>query len=154
MKYIREDTRLDGRKLLDYRKPIIVETNVSNMAEGSAMVTIGETKVVAGVKMSVGEPYPDSDDEGILITTAELLPLSSPEFLPGPPGVQATELARVVDRGIRESKMIDMKKLCIKKGELVWIVFLDIYTINEAGILIDAAALAAVIALKNAVFPK
>lgn len=146
--------RLDGRTLEEYRKPIKVETNISNMAEGSAKVTIGETVVIAGVKMDVGEPYPDSPDEGILIVTAELLPLSSPDFLPGPPGEQATELARIIDRGIRESQMIDTKKLCIKSGELVWAIFLDIYTINDDGNLIDAAALASVIALNNTMLPK
>jgi len=50
--------------------------------------------------------------------------------------------------------MIDMKKLCIKEGELVWTLFLDIYTINDGGNLIDAAALAALAALKAAVLPK
>ncbi len=146
--------RLDGRSLEEYRKPIKIETNISNMAEGSAKVTIGDTVVIAGVKMDVGEPYPDSPDEGVLIVTAELLPLSSPDFLPGPPREQATELARIVDRGIRESQMIDIKKLCIKEGELVWAIFLDIYTINDDGNLIDAAALASVIALSNTVLPK
>ena len=48
--------RLDGRSLEEYRKPIKIETNISNMAEGSAKVTIGETVVIAGVKMDVGEP--------------------------------------------------------------------------------------------------
>ncbi len=146
--------RLDGRKPLDWRKPIKIELNISKKAEGSAKVTIGETEVMAGVKMDVGEPYTDSPDKGVLITGAELLPLSSPEFDPGPPDKQSIELARVIDRGIRESGMIDVKKLCIRKGELVWIVFLDIYTINDAGNLIDAATLAAVAALKNAVLPK
>ena len=89
-----------------------------------------------------------------MITTAELLPLSSPEYLPGPPKENAIELSRIIDRGIRESKMIDMKKLCIRSGELVWTVFLDIYTINDDGNLIDAAALAALAALKSAVLPK
>jgi len=127
---------------------------ISNKAEGSAKVTWGETEVVVGVKMAVGTPYPDSPDQGVLITGAELSPMSDPEFLPGPPGPEAIELARVVDRGIRESKMMDTKKLCIREGELVWTIFLDIYPINNAGNLIDAASLAAVAALKSAVFPK
>jgi len=151
---IEKDLRSDERKLLEWRKPIKVEIGVSKKAEGSAKVTIGETEVIAGIKMNVGEPYTDSPDKGVLITGAELLPLSSPDFNPGPPDQQTIELARVVDRGIRESGMIDTTKLCIKKGELVWTVFLDIYTINDAGNLIDASALAAVAALKNCVFPK
>ncbi len=151
---IEKDTRIDGRKLNEYRKPVKIEYGVSNKAEGSAKAIIGDTEVIAGVKMKVGEPYSDNPDEGTLITTAELLPLSSPEYLPGPPKENAIELARIIDRGVRESKMIDMKKLCIRKGELVWTLFLDIYTINDDGNLIDAAALAALAALKSAVLPK
>lgn len=146
--------RMDGRKLDEFRKPISIELGISNKAEGSARVKIGDTEVIAGIKMDVGQPYPDSQDQGVLITSAELLPISSPEFLPGPPDQETIEIARVVDRGIRESKMINFKELCVKKGELVWIVFLDIYTINDAGNLIDAATLAAVAALKSAVLPK
>ncbi len=149
-----KDARIDGRKFDEIRKPIKIELGVSNKAEGSAKVTWGETEVVVGVKMAVGVPYPDSPNDGVLITGAELSPMSDPEFLSGPPGPEAIELARIVDRGIRESKMIDTKKLCIKKGELVWTIFLDIYPINNAGNLIDAGALAAVAALKSAVFPK
>ncbi len=151
---IKEGHRLDGRKFDELRKPISIETGISNKAEGSAKVTWGETVVLAGVKMAVGEPYPDSKDQGVLITGAELNPMSDPEFLPGPPTSEAIELARVVDRGIRESKMLDTKKLCIREGELVWTIFVDIYPINNAGNLIDAAMLAATAALKNAVFPK
>ncbi len=152
--YLDAGVRIDGRGLLDYRQPILIETNISENAEGSARVKIGETEVVAGVKLAVGTPFADGKDQGVLITGAELLPLSSPEFESGPPGGWATEVARVVDRGIRESKAINMKKLCIREGELVWMIYLDIYTINDAGNLIDASALAAVAALKTTVFPK
>ena len=152
--YLEKGIRIDSRKFDELRSPIKIETNISKSAEGSAKVTIGETEVLAGIKMSVGEPYPDSQDAGVLITGAELSPMASPEFESGPPREDAIELARVIDRGLRESKMIDFKKLCIKKGEAVWIIFLDIYPINDAGNLIDVAALAAVSALKSAVFPK
>ncbi len=146
---LNKDLRIDGRSLNDFRKPISIEYNISANAEGTARVKIGETEVIAGVKLNVGVPYPDSKDEGVLIVGVELLPLSNPEFESGPPDAWATELARVVDRGIRESGMIDVKKLCIREGELVWNIFLDIYTINDAGNLIDASALAAVAALKQ-----
>jgi exosome complex component RRP42 len=100
------------------------------------------------------EPYPDQPGQGSIMVGAELLPLSSPEFEPGPPQIRAIELARVVDRGIRESKVLDFKKLCIKEGEKVWMLIIDVCTINEAGNLLDASALAAVAALKNMTFPK
>lgn len=147
------DTRLDGRKLTDYREPIELEYGIIKTAEGSARVKIGETDVIVGVKMEVGEPYPDTPEEGTIIVGAELLPLSNPDFELGPPGLQAIELARVVDRGIRESKAIDFKKLCIEKGEKIWKLIIDICPINDAGNLFDASSLAAIAALKDAKYP-
>ncbi len=149
----KEGKRVDGRKFDEYRE-IKVEYGVSKNAEGSAKVTLGNTVVVAGVKMEIGEPFPDKPDEGILIVNAEFSPIASPEFEPGPPNEYAIELARVVDRGIRESGAIDMKKLCISEGEKVWMIFVDIYVMNHDGNLIDASALAAMAALLDAKLPK
>ncbi|MBI2523447.1 exosome complex protein Rrp42 [Candidatus Woesearchaeota archaeon] len=145
--------RLDGRKFTDYR-PVKVEVNVTNTAEGSARVMIGKTDVIAGVKVEVMEPYPDTPDEGSIMVGAELLPLSSAEFELGPPGQKAIELARVVDRGIRESKCLDFKKLYIKEGEKAWMIVVDICTINDAGNLLDASSLAAIASLRNTTFPE
>ena len=153
LKLFESNIRLDGRKFTDYR-PVKVEVNVINTAEGSARVIIGKTDVIAGVKMEVMKPYPDTPDEGSIMVGAELLPLSSPEFELGPPGQEAIELARVVDRGIRESKALDFKKLCIKEGEKIWMVVLDVCTINDAGNLLDASSLAAIAALRNTAFPE
>ncbi|MFQ5531312.1 MAG: exosome complex protein Rrp42 [Candidatus Nanoarchaeia archaeon] len=151
--YLSQDKRFDSRKLDEFRN-IKVETNISKNAEGSARVKIGKTEVIVGVKMNVAEPYPDSPDKGNMMVTAELLPLSSARFENGPPKFEAIELGRVIDRGIRESKVIDFEKLCIKKGEKVWTVFIDIYSINDDGNLLDAAGIGAVVALKNAKIPK
>lgn len=151
--YLREGKRFDGRKPEEFRE-ISIETGVSKNAEGSARVKIGKTEVLVGVKMAVAEPYPDSPNKGNLMVTAELIPLSSPRFENGPPRFNAIELGRVTDRGIRESKFIELEKLCIKEGEKVWTVFIDIYSINDDGNLLDAAGLGAIAALKNAKIPK
>ncbi len=151
--YLEAGKRFDGRKLLDHRN-IEIEPCVSNNAEGSARVKMGDTEVIAGVKMGLGEPYPDHEDEGTMMTTMELLPLSSENFEYGPPRINAIETARIIDRGIRESGLIDFKKLCVKKGEKVWTVFIDLYSINDDGNLLDAGALAAITALLNAKIPK
>ncbi|MGM5488892.1 MAG: exosome complex protein Rrp42 [Nanobdellota archaeon] len=144
--------RFDRRQFDEYRN-VTIEKGVSPNAEGSARVLIGNTEVIAGVKMSVEKPYPDTPDYGNIAVNVELLPLSNPRFEPGPPQIQAVELARVVDRGIRESGVIDTKKLCIEKGEKVWMVFIDICSINDDGNLRDASALAVIAALQNARFP-
>ena len=153
IKLFESDTRLDGRKLTEYRQ-VKVETGVTPNAEGSARVTIGKTDVMVGIKVEVMEPYPDTPNEGSIMVGAELLPLSSPDFEQGPPSIQAVELARVVDRGIRESKSLDFKKLCIKEGEKIWMIIIDIVTINDAGNLFDASALGAIAALKSMKFPE
>jgi exosome complex component RRP42 len=145
---IAKGKRLDGRGITDYRE-IQIEPGVVERAEGSARVILGKTEVLAGIKIEVGTPYPDTPDEGVLTVNAELVPLASPSFEPGPPNEQAIELARVVDRGIRESKAIDLKKLCIKPSKKVFIVFVDVYVLNHDGNLIDASALAALTALLN-----
>ncbi len=148
-----KDIRLDGRKKDEYRDIIKVEYGVAKLAEGSARVVIGQTEVIAGVKMEVMDPFSDTPEKGVIMVGEELLPLSNPEFESGPPSVEAIELSRVVDRGIRESHALDLKQLCIIAGEKVWGVSIDICPINDAGNLFDASALAALAALKNTVFP-
>ncbi len=145
---IAKEKRLDGRGLSDYRE-IKVEQGIIERAEGSARVLLGKTEVMAGTKIGIGRPFSDTPDEGVLTVNAELVPLASPTFEPGPPKENAIELARVVDRGIRESEAIDFKKLCIKPGEKVFVVFVDVYVLNHGGNLIDASALAALAALLN-----
>ena len=140
--------RLDGRGLTDYRE-IQVEVGVIERAEGSARVRLGKTEVMVGIKIETGQPFPDVPNEGVLTVNAELVPLASPTFEPGPPDENAVELARVVDRGIRESKAIELEKLCVEPGKKVFIVFVDVYVLNYDGNLIDASAMAALAALLN-----
>ncbi len=152
-KMFSEGKRFDGRGLLDLRD-ITIEKNISNKAEGSVRVKLGKTEVLVGVKLGLGTPYPDSPDAGNLMFSGDLLPIASPRIEHGPPKYDAIELSRLVDRAIRESHMIDLKKLVIKPGEKVFTLFTDIYPINDDGNLIDAAVIGATIALRNAVVPE
>ncbi|MEM2142328.1 MAG: exosome complex protein Rrp42 [Candidatus Thorarchaeota archaeon] len=146
--------RSDGRKFDEYRKIEIQTGVVSAKAEGSAIAKIGNTSVIAGVKVVPGEPYPDSPDEGVVMISAEMAPIASPFFEIGPPSEGAIELARVVDRGIREAEMIDSKKLNIEGGKKVYMIFCDLYTLEHDGNLIDACSIAAVAALLDTKFPE
>src|SRR3989338_7608229 len=105
IKIFSEGIRLDNRKPDQYRE-ISIDYGISENAEGSARVKIGDTEVLAGVKFEIGKPYEDKPDEGSIIVNAELLAMASPDFEPGPPSSHAIELARVVDRGIRESHFL------------------------------------------------
>jgi len=149
----RQGKRLDGRSLEEMRD-FTVELNKYLNAEGSARVRLGETEVAAGIKMEVGKPYPDSQDAGAISVGAELLALAHSEYESGPPSFDEIEVARVVDRGIREGKAIDFTKLCIKVGEAVWVVYIDFYAINGDGNLFDAGSIAALSSLMHAKIPK
>jgi len=152
-KYLEQGKRFDGREFDEFRE-IIIETGASKKAEGSARVRIGKTEVIVGVKMDVATPYPDSPNKGNLMVTTELLPLSSDRFESGPPSIESIELARIIDRMIRESKFIELEKLCIKEGEKVWNISIDIYSINADGDLLDAAGIGTIAALMNTKIPK
>jgi exosome complex component RRP42 len=108
---------------------------------------------MVGTKIETGEPFSDTPNEGVLTVNAELVPLASPTFEAGPPDENSIELARIVDRGIRESKAIDLEKLCIEPGKKVFVVFVDVYVLNHDGNLIDASALATLAALLNTKMP-
>ncbi len=152
LRRLKEGKRADGRAFDQFRD-ITIQTNYVPRAAGSAMVTLGKTRVVAGVKVELGEPFPDTPNQGVLTTNVELLPMSFPTFESGPPNENAIELARVVDRGIREGKTIDIQKLVVEEGKKVWIVFIDIDVLDFDDNLFDACTLAAVSALLTAVVP-
>ncbi|TFH11495.1 MAG: exosome complex protein Rrp42 [Candidatus Thorarchaeota archaeon] len=151
---IRKGERIDGRAFGEYRELQIEANVVPAKAEGSALVKLGDTSVVAGVKVLVGEPYPDSPDEGVTMVTVEMSPMASPLFELGPPKDDAIELARIVDRGVRESQTVDAKDLCIEVGKKVYTVFADVYPLEYDGNLIDACSIAVNAALLTTRFPE
>ena len=145
--------RMDGRAL-DEHRPIKIQTGIIQKANGSAIVTLGNTEVIAGVKVATGVPFPDTPDKGLLVVNAEILPMASAYAEPGPPSEEAIELARVVDRGVRESEMVDLTKLCLIEGKLVYTVFVDVNIMNVDGNLFDATSYAVVAALRTAKMKK
>ena len=152
VKLINNGKRADGRDF-DQRREIVVEPGIISKAEGSAKVTLGDTQVIVGVKPSIGEPFADTPDVGVLMTNCEMLPMAAPEFEPGPPSPESIELARVVDRGIRESELVDLEKLCIEEGKKVWMLFIDLHVIDYDGNLFDCANIAVMAALLNTKLP-
>ncbi|CAN1319010.1 Exosome complex component RRP45B [Linum perenne] len=117
------DLRIDGRNPLEYRKLTI--------KFGSQLV----------------QPYRDRPNEGTLSIFTEFSPMADPSFEVGRPGESAIELGRIIDRGLRESKAVDMESLCVLPGKLVWAIRIDIHILDNGGNLVDAANIAALAAL-------
>ncbi len=149
---VKNNKREDGRELTEYRD-VSIETNVISKAEGSARVKLGGTQVIVGIKPQLGSPFPDTPDLGVLMTNCEMLPMADPTFEPGPPSDDSIELARVVDRGIRESELVELDKLCVEEGKHVWMLFIDLHIIDNCGNLFDACELAVMAALKSTKLP-
>lgn len=149
---ISKGLRVEERDLYTPRL-VKIETGVIERAEGSAQVTLGKTKVLVGVKVDVGSPFKDTPDEGVVAVNAEFVPVASPMFEPGPPDENAIELARVIDRSIRETNAVDRKSLVIIPGLKVWVVHVDIYVLNYDGNLFDASMLATMAALIDTRLP-
>jgi exosome complex component RRP42 len=149
---ISKGKRLDGRNLDDIR-PLEIELDIIKKANGSAKVKLGNSEVIAGVKIETGEPFEGLENKGALIVSAEVLPTASPYIEPGPPDEETVELARVVDRGIRESEMIDLDKLVLVPGKIVYTIFVDCSIINADGNLFDATSYAVVLALASSKIP-
>jgi len=153
LELLKEGKRIDGRALDEVRE-LTIDVGVIPKAEGSARVRLGDTEVVAGVKVQPERPFPDTGDKGMLICTAEILPIAHPTAETGPPQPNVVELARVTDRGIRESGMLDMKQLVLEKDKSVIGVFCDNAVTDHDGNLFDACSYASTAAINSCKIPK
>ena len=122
---LNHDQRIDERNFIQYRD-ITIRTDYISKAEGSAMVSVGGTTVLAGVKAQIGTPFSNAPDKGVIITNTELLAIASRHFEYGPPNKFAVEISRVVDRAIRESPVVDLKDLSIIDESTCWKLHIDI----------------------------
>ncbi len=150
---LQEGKRIDGRAL-DESRPLVIDTGVIPHANGSARARLGDTEIVSGIKIQPDRPFPDMGDKGIFICTAEILPLAHPSAETGPPTPDVIELARVVDRGIRESGMIDLSQMVLEKDKSVIGLFTDNVVTDHDGNLFDACSYASVAAIITSTVPK
>ncbi|XP_078441506.1 exosome complex component RRP45A-like [Wolffia australiana] len=135
--------RIDGRGPFEYRRLTIK----FGKEDGQSEVQLGQTHVMAYVTSQLVQPYKDRPNEGTLSIFTEFSPMADPSFEVGRPGELAIELGRVVDRGLRETRAVDMESLCVVAGRFVWAVRVDLHIIDNGGNLVDAANVAALAAL-------
>ncbi|XP_020684891.1 exosome complex component RRP45B isoform X2 [Dendrobium catenatum] len=138
-----KNIRVDGRSPVDYRQLTIK----FGREDGSSEVQLGETHVIGLVSGQIVQPYRDRPNEGTLAIFTEFSPMADPAFEPGRPGEFAIELGRLIDRGLRESRAVDMESLCIVAGKSVWAIRVDLHILDNGGNLIDTANIAALAAL-------
>ncbi|KAJ3019149.1 hypothetical protein HKX48_002340 [Thoreauomyces humboldtii] len=152
-RFLSQGVRADGRTLKKFRKAQISLGSIST-ANGSAMVRIGDTTVICGVKAEVTEPKPEAPKSGFIVPNLDLPPLCSPQYRPGPPPELAQTISEFMDQVIKSCDLLDTQTLCIEAGHAVWVLYIDIVCLNHGGNVADAAMIALIAALKHTRLPK
>ncbi|XP_007536417.1 exosome complex component RRP45 isoform X1 [Erinaceus europaeus] len=145
LRAIEEKKRLDGRQTYDYRR-----VRVAFGADyGCCVVELGRTRVLGQVSCELVPPKPNRATEGILYFNLELSQMAAPAFEPGRQSDLLVKLNRLLERCLRNSKCIDTESLCVVAGEKVWQIRVDLHLLNHDGNIIDAASIAAIVALSH-----
>nr|XP_008531431.1 PREDICTED: exosome complex component RRP45 [Equus przewalskii] len=143
LRAIEEKKRLDGRQTYDYRNiKISFGTDY-----GCCVVELGKTRVLGQVSCELVSPKLNRATEGILFFNLELSQMAAPAFEPGRQSDLLVKLNRLLERCLRNSKCIDTESLCVVAGEKVWQIRVDLHLLNHDGNIIDAASIAAIVAL-------
>lgn len=151
-KYLEHKQRPDGRSLSEFRSTSLSVGSIGT-ADGSALVKLGNTTVVCGLKVEVAVPKLDKPQRGYIVPNVELPAMCSPVFRPGPPSEQAQALSQLMLDIITNSCCVDLAELCIKEKELVWVLYCDMICLAYDGNIADACVVALMAALKNTTLP-
>ncbi|GIY81226.1 exosome complex component RRP42 [Caerostris darwini] len=143
---IQDNIRIDGRENLDYRS-IEFETGVINTCNGSCLLKIEDTKLLAGVKAELTSPPASSPDRGWIEVSIESTPHACLEFEGKGGDDFAADVSQLLTQVCNNDKLIDLKSLCVIPGQQVWVLYVDIMVLGYEGNLIDAASLATKAAL-------
>ncbi|KTR45904.1 ribonuclease PH, partial [Curtobacterium oceanosedimentum] len=107
-------TRIDGRSASDHR-PVSIERGWSTQAEGSALISFGNTKVLCTASFTNGVPrWMAGKGTGWVTAEYSMLPRSTNErmqreSIKGKVGGRTHEISRLIGRSLRA--VVDMKGL-------------------------------------------
>nr|XP_054754767.1 exosome complex component RRP43-like [Lytechinus pictus] len=150
--FLKEEVRPDGRELGEIRSTILNVGSIST-AHGSALVKLGNTTVVCGIKGEFASPTVEEPKKGYIVPNVDLPPLCSSRFKPGPPSIQAQVTSQLVADTLQSSNILNYEDLCIKEGNMVWVLYCDMICLDYDGNIIDACLIALLAALRNVRLP-
>ncbi|XP_062577149.1 exosome complex component RRP43-like [Saccostrea cucullata] len=152
-KFLEQEVRPDGRELGEARTTVI-NIGCLTTANGSALVKVGNTMVMCGIKAELAKPRTEEPSKGFIVPNVELSPMCSPQFRPGPPGEQAQVLSQFMLEVIQNSDCVNLNELRVEPGKYVWTLYCDIVCLDYDGNVTDACLLAILAALKNTTLPE
>ncbi|XP_050793238.1 exosome complex component RRP43 isoform X2 [Gopherus flavomarginatus] len=152
-RFLKENCRPDGRELGEFRTTTVNIGSITT-ADGSALVKLGNTTVICGIKAEFAQPPAESTNKGYIVPNVDLPPLCSSRFRPGPPGEEAQAASQFIADVIENSEIIMKEDLCIAHGKLAWVLYCDFICLDYDGNILDACTFALLAALKNVQLPK
>ncbi|KAK7475009.1 hypothetical protein BaRGS_00033756 [Batillaria attramentaria] len=149
---VQDNFREDGRGCEDYRQ-MDLETGLMSNTSGSARLRLANTEILVGVKAELEEPKPDTPDQGRLEFFVDCSANATPQF-EGRGGEElATEITNLLYRAYSSDTVLDVKSLCLQKGKLCWVLYVDVLLLECGGNLFDAVSIAVKSALFNTKIP-
>lgn len=147
--------RMDGRGINILRE---MQLFLDPTQRGHVQVHLGGTKVLAVVTASLTRPYADRPAEGVVNYFSSLSSVTTVSVTNGSSwgetGTAGNEdeeagatVQRLVDRFLKNTRLVDTESLCIVPGETVWTVRVDVHILDYDGSLIDVVTAAALAAL-------
>lgn len=112
---IKEGTRVDARGINDFRK-IKITTGPSL---GTAIVLVGQTRVISHVSCEIVRPSSSSANEGTVSINSEFSTMALPIHEAEKISEMEVTLSRMLEKTLRKSRAIDTEGLCIIAGEQV-----------------------------------
>jgi len=172
-RFLREKVRVCGRDF-DSVRSTLVSTGVVKSADGSALVKMGNTTVLCGLKLEVGRAGHMNPKEGrievevgfqtnfslakvyhsaLTLSQVHLTPVCSPKLKIGKSPEDVVACGEFISHFIVENKIVPLNELCIEEGKSVWVVYADITCLNLDGNVMDASLIAVSSALRNLRIP-
>ncbi|KAJ3064008.1 hypothetical protein HDU98_000232 [Podochytrium sp. JEL0797] len=169
-RFLGKGVRPDGREGLDSWRTAGIQRDTLATCNGSALVRLGGTTVVCGIKAEVAVPDTNRPTTGWLVPNVDFPPLCASQFKPTGPGEFTQSVSEMVQRVVerfvvafktalfsyafRSNNILDLESLCIEPAKAVWVLYADIVFLNYEGNALDAALLAFTAALRDAKLPK
>lgn len=113
---LEQKQRLDQRDFNAFRP---VTLSFSPEEFGQATVCLGDTQVLAQVSAEMARPNPDRPQEGLLNISCETTPLAGPAHEVGRQTEDEQNLARLLEKALRDSGAVDREALCMVAGQKV-----------------------------------
>ncbi|KRY81601.1 Exosome complex component RRP42 [Trichinella pseudospiralis] len=145
--------REDGRSR-DCFRPVLIRTNVTESANGSALVQIGEMSVTASVWLDFATPLETAPDQGFIEFKSRFFISDESEEEISNDVKEAENISRIFKQAYYSQSAFDRKQLCLVAGHLCWNLKIDLSIMGKGGNLFDVASIAVKMALHNTVIPQ